>query len=173
MNRLLALKRDSIRLLEQGADLVEQLDDALFVATGPGFESGSPGAQLRHCLDSYRCFLGGLESGFVDYDARERDVRVETERPVAVARIRATCAALERLGPGDEARALRVVCEGGGPDGTSSTVARELQFLTSHVIHHYALIAMILRTMDFVTPADFGIAPSTLKHWDATAQRSR
>lgn len=173
MDRLIALKRDSIRLLEQGIALVEQLDDTLFVATGPGFESGSPGAQLRHCLDSYRCFLGGLTTGFVDYDARERDVRVETERHVAIARMREIAAALEALTPADDGRALRVVCEGGGPDGTSSTVARELQFLMSHVIHHYALIAMILRTLDFVTPQEFGIAPSTLKHWDANAQRTR
>ncbi len=173
MNRPIALERDSIRLLEQAVDLIEQLDDELFVATGPGFESGSVGAQLRHCLDSYRCLFGGLEAGFVDYDARERDVRVETERPVAIARIRSTCSALNDLSPRDGGRALSVVCEGGGPAGTSSTVARELQFLMSHVVHHYALIAMILRTLDVVPPADFGIAPSTLKHWDANAQRAR
>ena len=139
----------------------------------PGFESGSVGAQLRHALDSYRCLFTGLDGALVNYDARERDVRVETDRRMAIARIRFTRAALAELVPADGDRALSVICEGGGPEGTSSTLARELQFLMSHVVHHYALIAMILRMLDVTPPADFGIAPSTLEHWNASAQRSR
>jgi hypothetical protein len=46
-----------------------------------------------------------------------------------------------------------------------STVARELQFLLSHTIHHYALIALVLRLQGFTTGEEFGVNPSTLRHW--------
>jgi hypothetical protein len=47
----------------------------------------------------------------------------------------------------------------------ASTVARELQFLLSHTVHHYALIALILRLQGFEPGEEFGVAPSTLAHW--------
>ena len=56
------------------------------------------------------------------------------------------------------------------PAWSESTVARELQFLVSHTIHHHALIAAILR-LESHTPAEgFGIAPSTLKYERDRAQ---
>ncbi|MEP0552783.1 MAG: hypothetical protein ABJE29_00430, partial [Balneola sp.] len=53
--------------------------------------------------------------------------------------------------------------EGESPWSVSS-IRRELQFLVSHTVHHYALIGLILKTMDVEVPEDFGVAPSTLKH---------
>ena len=50
-----------------------------------------------------------------------------------------------------------------------STISRELQYLASHTVHHYALIALHLRDAGFTTDPDFGVAPSTLKHREAQA----
>jgi hypothetical protein len=51
---------------------------------------------------------------------------------------------------------------------------RELQFLLSHTVHHYALMALILRLQGFNPAAEFGVAPSTLQHWErAAAARSQ
>lgn len=47
---------------------------------------------------------------------------------------------------------------------------RELQFLLSHTVHHFALIATLLERFEIGVPEDFGIAPSTLKYWQAQAQ---
>jgi hypothetical protein len=47
----------------------------------------------------------------------------------------------------------------------ASSLARELQFTLSHTVHHYALIALILRLQGFAPPADFGVAPATLQQW--------
>ena len=58
---------------------------------------------------------------------------------------------------------------------SNSTIRRELQFLVSHTVHHYALIGLILKTMDVSVPENFGVAPSTLKHEQSqkdTAQAS-
>jgi hypothetical protein len=47
---------------------------------------------------------------------------------------------------------------------SQSTIRRELQFLLSHTVHHYALIAIILKIQGFDCDEDFGVAPSTLKY---------
>src|SRR5437588_542470 len=45
-----------------------------------------------------------------------------------------------------------------------SSISRELQALSSHTVHHFALIAMTLRMHGVETDADFGMAPSTLRY---------
>lgn len=44
----------------------------------------------------------------------------------------------------------------------ASSLPRELQFLLSHTVHHYALIATMNAVAGVETPEDFGVAPSTL-----------
>ena len=46
----------------------------------------------------------------------------------------------------------------------TSSVARELDFLQSHTIHHYAIIAMLCRLQNVVVEQGFGVAPSTLRY---------
>jgi len=78
---------------------------------------------------------------------------------------------LERVAPADLARPLFVRAEeepegaSSGPSWSLSTVHRELQFLGSHTTHHFALIAVLLRTLGHEPPAEFGVAPSTLRQW--------
>ena len=47
---------------------------------------------------------------------------------------------------------------------SQSTFARELQFLASHTVHHYALISIASRMQGIMPAEGFGIAPSTLKY---------
>jgi hypothetical protein len=44
-----------------------------------------------------------------------------------------------------------------------SSVSRELQALSSHTIHHFALIAITLRVHGFDVDPEFGMSPSTLR----------
>ncbi len=97
-------------------------------------------------IDAYRCFLLGLESGLVDYDARERDRRIETDRDFAAGAIAQVIDRLAGLADPVLEKDLRIqvdtaAWEQGKDLWTRSTAARELQFLLSHTVHHYALIA--------------------------------
>ncbi len=47
---------------------------------------------------------------------------------------------------------------------TRSSLGRELQFLVSHTVHHYALIAIASRMQGIWPKESFGVAPSTLKY---------
>ena len=69
-------------------------------------------------------------------------------------------------------RTLRVRGEGAPPEvpegqWPESTLERELYVLVSHTIHHYALVAVLLRTLGVDPGPEFGVAPSTLRHWEA------
>ncbi len=56
---------------------------------------------------------------------------------------------------------------------SSSSLRRELHFLLSHTVHHYALIAMILARHGVEVEPDFGVAPSTLRHWARQEQSAK
>jgi hypothetical protein len=54
-----------------------------------------------------------------------------------------------------------------------STLGRELEFLRSHTVHHYALIALIFRAHEASVPSSFGVAPSTLRYQAEAAACAR
>ncbi len=154
---------DNLQILWQGHALLGRLDDHLYVnASRPLFNYGV-GTHFRHCLDSYQCFLDGLGTGRIDYDRRERDTLVEKDRACAMARIELTVEALEGLSFTDGG--IRLQSRQDSPHWADSSPGRELQFLLSHTIHHYALIALMLRLQGFEPGAAFGVAPSTLEYW--------
>jgi hypothetical protein len=164
---------DNIRFLEQGIRLIRRLGDDLYTLTPEGPFRGGVGSQFRHCLDLYRCFLSGLDSGRVDYSRRERDPRVETDRGRAEEAARDVVRRLSALAASQAGARLGVNSElpagGEEPCWSDSSVRRELQFLLSHTIHHYALISAMLAHHGFRFCgefAGFGVAPSTLRHWE-------
>jgi len=163
-----SLTSENIHFLRQGLELLEGLDDETYTRK-PSIPMSPVGGHLRHCLDFYDCFLKGLESGHVDYDARCRDPRVETDRRYAMDRINGIIERLGRLQRGEEERLVDVSMDkserdAGGEVWSRATVRRELQFLRSHTVHHYALIAAVLRLLDVEPGEEFGVAPSTLEH---------
>lgn len=157
----------NLLVLRQAVEVLNRLDDERY-ATWSATPGGSPvGAHFRHVFDHYRAFLAGLASGEIDYDARERQVPLERDRRLAIATALAFVTDLGRI-PGDLAdRPLRittrsVAADDGDPDWSQTTVKRELQFLVSHSVHHYALIKELLRQSGFAAGEDFGVAPSTI-----------
>jgi len=150
--------------LEQALALVGDLDPRTYSATVPGLSSA--GAHLRHILDHYAAFCDGVPAGAVDYDQRNRDAAVERDPQTAAAMTRELMSRLSTLPEsGDGSLTTRMDCGSGvGPATTRSSVERELQFLVSHTVHHFALIKAVLTGADVRLPDDFGVAPSTLAY---------
>lgn len=158
------LLRANVQLLAEGARVMERVDAAVFA--GGGAASGAVGAHLRHCLDFYDAFLAGMTTGRIDYDARARDARTETDRTFALSRLARTADALLALEPGALPAALAVRVGGeldAEPRWAESSPERELEALLSHTLHHWALIAAALRPAGLEIPPEFGVAPSTLR----------
>lgn len=156
-----ALLAANLHVLQQGLELLAQIDDEQYTITAGTLFAYGVGSHVRHCLDSYACFLQGAPQGCVDYDKRERDELTARDRQHARARIEWTMNTLRAQSA--DARAWQVRQD--GPHWAVSSQARELQFLLSHTVHHYALIALILRLQGFEPGAEFGVAPATLEYW--------
>jgi len=157
---------DNIHFLEQGIELLGSIDGATYVRKDASFGSGI-GAHLRHCIDHYESFLGDYQSDCIDYDHRKRDPRIEEDVDFASARLRSIIDRLTEIGPQDVARRISTKMDCGTPDpepAAPSSVKRELQFLVSHTLHHYALIALQLKQQDRDVQPGFGMAPSTVRH---------
>lgn len=166
------LVEDNIRCLQQGVTLLQTVTDDLYHNSSYMQYGSGIGPHIRHTLDHYTSFLNGYKSDKIDYDARARNLRLEQERLYAKQQFERTIAAFQVL-TGDIDHSLKVKVDSGSHDDeenwSRSTLKRELQFLVSHTIHHYAIIAIILRAHGFEPGEEFGVAPSTLKYRQSQA----
>jgi uncharacterized damage-inducible protein DinB len=172
MEALSPLVAANLHCLEQAIELLGRLPEGAFARTSER-HARTVGPHLRHVLDHYSAFIAGLPAFRVDYDARAREPRLEADLEFAAARMREIVGELVLVEEDLMELPIQIRLESGGPSGSEaeqwshSTVRRELQFLLSHTIHHFALIAVLLERFEIAVPDDFGIAPSTLKYWQA------
>ena len=164
-----ALVATNVAWLQQALSLLGRMDDATFAAPPKQLAHHRVGSHLRHVLEFYECFLEGVGSSCIDYDARKRDALVETDRHAAADKI---CSIIRRI---EESPLLQhdsllfVRMENADAEKSQdqylrSSICRELQVLSSHTIHHFALIAVTLRIHGLEVDPDFGMSPSTLRY---------
>lgn len=160
---MLQLIQDNVRCLRQGMVLLQSLPVPEYTRAESACFDASVGEHMRHLIDHYACFVRDLPAGRINYDTRSRDRAVETDPAQAVARLHTL---IEALGEKELKAPVEVVMDTGGESGgwARSSVHRELQFLLSHAVHHYALIAVFCRLRGIGTEPSFGVAPSTLRY---------
>jgi uncharacterized damage-inducible protein DinB len=151
------------RQLDEIAAIVISIDDAAYVAR-PVDVSGSIGEHVRHCLDHIGALVGATSSIPLSYDRRERGTAVEREPSDALRTIMRLKTAVNRWAERDVDEPLRVVsmltASGESVEGWS-TLGRELAFVTSHTVHHQAMIAVLLSVAGLDVPEHLGLAPVT------------
>jgi hypothetical protein len=154
----------NVALLRQGARLIAFLPKGAYAAPSRIAPGGGIGRHFRHVIDVYSCFLAGAPSGCVDYTRRERSPGIETDSQEA---LRAAERIVSRLVAPPTKRwkgSFRVRPEeGGSHDWIPSSIARELEFLRTHTVHHFALVAILMRSAGLEPGDAFGVAPSTLR----------
>ncbi len=156
--------------LEKACTIINALDDEIY--SGMGGHESSIGAHMRHNLEFVNELLNGIAERRIDYNARLRDIRVEIDRGYAVEQMSFACQRLSSLTAGILATVVLVSSEVDEDVWHTSSVSREIEFLHSHTIHHYALVARRMADAGFTTDDTFGVAPSTLK-FRAAAQSLR
>lgn len=154
----------------QGAELLSRHDNATYQAVDLATFGSGIGPHFRHVLDHYRSFLAGALSGLIDYDDRKRDANIEKSPVRAIEEIESIRTAFMSLNV--DVNASVEICVSAATEGadlrSKSSFGRELQFLVSHTVHHYALIAIASRMQEIFPSQSFGVAPSTLKYLKAT-----
>ena len=160
-------------VLLQGLGLLFELGDRTYShIAGTPFNS-SVGQHYRHVLEHFQSLIRGLRAREINYDARERNQRLESDVTYASM---ATCDVLRALKQyTDEilARDCKVINSVGyrasQPTCLESNVSRELAYCVGHAIHHFAILRLICHEIDITVPAEFGVAPSTLRHMNSLA----
>ena len=66
-------------LMTQLGDLVRLLDKQQYNAKPESTKCGAIGGHVRHVLDHLVAWLGGVETGSVNYDDRQRDTEIECD----------------------------------------------------------------------------------------------
>jgi hypothetical protein len=160
-------------VLLQGLGLLFNLWDRTYSRMAEAPYGASIGGHYRHALEHFECLVRGIRSGEINYDARERNPRLETE--VTYAAI-ATCDVLRAIknytegGLAQPCKVINSVSYGSPqPAVMESNVGRELAYCVGHAVHHYAIIRLICSHLGIEVPDEFGIAPSTLKHRSSMA----
>ena len=162
-----------VETLRQGEVLLGEISDEHYTRKLPVAFNASVGGHYRHCLDHFRSLLAAAATGELNYDHRERGTLVENDRFAALNATRELRAGYEQLNPIFLSRLLSVTCKtsyaSSGSQVSPSSVGREIMYAVAHAVHHYALIGVMGGIMGLTLPAGFGVAPSTLKHQQATA----
>lgn len=166
--------QNNIETLQSGAAIFSDLTDAQYKQTHAPYFTASIGKHFRHILDHYFCFFSGMETGHINYDQRQRDTAIETQRLHTLQKILQLIEDLKNLADRfsslatEQAGAMNPVKVTLSTSPTTpstcpaeSSLARELVFLQGHTTHHYAIISTQLKLMACPVDDNFGIAAST------------
>lgn len=158
--------------VERCLAFLDHLTQDLYVK--PAAHNSPIGSHMRHCVDHFLCFFKGWEERLVDYDARDRDQRLETDlahcRSVLES-IHFKVADLDSLDPRTTLRIQTAPAPGVAPSPVPSCLERELLFLSSHTIHHIAIMKLIAEQIGIAIPEDIGVAYSTASYRARLAHR--
>ena len=161
-------------ILLQAETLLHVLSQEVYTQKVPIVFNASIGGHIRHCLDHFTSLLRGMEQGLIDYDHRDREVRIESEPQFASDISRSIQLTLQSLKPERLADRVTARCEVSYTQGDSpqvrSTLGRELVYAVAHAIHHFALIRVMAHLLGITLPPQFGLAPSTLAHLERSAK---
>ena len=101
----------------------------------------------------------------LDYENRNRDLLLETDRQTAGNRLSDILETLRnRFGTKYAAELAMLHNSDGQRQVVTTSVDRELVFLASHTIHHMAIIGMLAEQAGVDVGGDFGVHPSTLRY---------
>ena len=150
--------------VQQINHVIRQLtpDDYRFAL--PEFEGGTLGQHFRHILEFFQCLEDGMQSGTVDYAARNRNPLYEQHPEMAAAAFEAFAHVLSGF---DLQQPIQVRAEFGSDDRPcyESTTGRELLFVYDHAIHHLAIIkiGLVCHFSQVQADKNLGVSPSTIK----------
>jgi len=132
----------------------------------------SIGQHVRHILEFYQCLFRGIETGFVNYDKRVRDIQLEIDTAFTAEVIEKICTIDPIVN-----YEVEIFLEGNfSVEGNESayiktSLNRELAYCLEHSIHHQALIKISLLEQNLTQLIDnnFGVAPATIRFKEVCA----
>jgi uncharacterized damage-inducible protein DinB len=160
------LIQSAIHPLLQLQDFLNQVNEPTFSEPKEILFASTLGMHVRHIIEFYQCLLNGLQQGEMNYDARERNMLLETNIDFAKSSITEVCNSLRELFVSKTILLQQVFLKIDEPSFIPSSAERELAYVIEHTIHHLAIIKMacLADKIPVVLHKDFGVAYSTIIH---------
>lgn len=155
------------KILQELIDLLNQLSQKEYSRSCEALSNATIGEHTRHIIEMFQCLENQLSSGIVNYDNRDRNIRLERDTLFAVDRIIAIMQTLDKKNSNVEL--LQFI--DGAEIRIESNYFRELLYNLEHCIHHQALIKVaILQCATVKIDPNFGVARSTIEYRNQCAQ---
>ncbi|OIN57499.1 DinB family protein [Arsenicibacter rosenii] len=163
----MSIKSSSSDIFRQLTGLLHQLSNSEYAQPLVVLSGNTIGKHVRHILEFFDILVVGAQTGAINYDTRQRDMRLETDIAEALERMYLLDRSIHRMNlyhpltlEGD------LSADGGNQIQIPSTFARELLYNIEHAIHHMALIQVAVKDSFYhiVLPPHFGVAYSTVHH---------
>lgn len=148
-------------------NLLEKLDDTNYTFCHPELSNATIGEHTRHIIEMYQSLINNYENGIINYDKRERNFNIQTDKNYAINCMNTIIREIEK--PNKELVLQQ------GLDQISYTIAsnyeRELLYNLEHSIHHQALIKVaVLKYPSIELVDNFGVAKSTIEYRNQCVQ---
>jgi len=171
MNSQASINQDNVHLLKETIELINTLTVDMYTHKSMLFNADTPGAHVRHVIEHYELFLEGISKGLINYDLRKRNLQLSSHPKMAIDKINELIFKINALTRHDFDRLIDIKMDTGSVcEAVKTSIARELQFLWSHHVHHNAIIKMILESSGEPVAKDFGVAASTKKYYEEKDQ---
>jgi len=161
------LTEASINILHELRDVIVQLTDLDFKTPIEVLGNSTIGQHTRHTLEFFVCLEKSLESGIINYDQRDHDKLIESDKDLSLSVIDQLISFLSSC---KENQTLKLASNydvlSSEVNIVDSNLHRELVYNIEHAIHHMAIIKIGIRAIATYVqlPEHFGVAISTIKY---------
>jgi len=174
----MTLLTSNILQLEEIRALLGKVPEGIYSMKRDVLSGASIGQHVRHLLEFYVTLEQGLKANVVCYDARARDLRIETDLSYSIQVVDKAIVFMSSSFFDKNAFKRNITLRASyGVDVSvdidiDTTVERELAYCMDHAIHHLAIIkiSLIESGVDLKMEADLGVASSTLRYREICAQ---
>lgn len=170
------LKNACLTILNQLTDVIHQMDEKDFCKPSETLSKSTVGQHLRHTVEFFICLEQGFEKGVVNYDKRQHDKLIESDKFIALAALEGIKEFVSTQHV-DQPLKLEVGYDRNRDDCQTidTNYQRELTYNIEHAVHHMAIMKIGIRE---VAPyvklsSDFGIAVSTIRYKESGMVTSR
>ena len=159
-------------ILDQLELVIEHVKDEHFSLPIATLNNSTIGQHMRHTLEFFTCLMQHHQTGVINYDKRDHDTVIESQRTVALELIKELKKFVAHT---NEDKALILEANYSIDEDETMQINtnyfRELTYNIEHAIHHMAIIKIGLKEVaPYVTiPDHFGVATSTIKYQKGAA----
>lgn len=153
--------------LEEIKKMLSFLNEEQYTFKSKTLSNATIGQHIRHILEFYESLLNGLNKGIVNYDLRDRNLKLESNPAYARQSVDEVCHNITMISINVK---LDLVGSFSSQEeqciSIKTSAYRELAYCLEHSIHHQALIKIGLmeQELDHLISTDWGVAPATIKY---------